>query len=69
MDWIVFSMLKNNEINNDEITREQKAKLLSIASVDICIDGKKSPLMVGLPRTSNSLVECFDNVRLKFIYP
>jgi CRISPR-associated protein Cas1 len=69
VDWIVFSMLKNNEINNDEITREQKAKLLSIASVDICIDGKKSPLMVGLPRTSNSLVECFDNVRRKIIYP
>ena len=69
VDWIVFSMLKNNEINNDEITREQKVKLLSIASVDIYIDGKKSPLMVGLPRTSNSLVECFDNVRRKIIYP
>lgn len=69
VDWIVFSMLKNNEINNDEITREQKAKLLSVASVDICIDGKKSPLMVGLPRTSNSLVECFVNVRRKIVYP
>ena len=69
VDWIVFSMLKNNEINNDEITREQKVKLLSIASIDIYIDGKKSPLMVGLPRTSNSLVECFDNVRRKIIYP
>lgn len=69
VDWIVFSMLKNNEINNDEITREQKVKLLSIASVDIYIDGKKSPLMVGLPRTSNSLVECYDAVRRKIIYP
>lgn len=69
VDWIVFSMLKNDEINDDEITREQKVKLLSIASVDISIDGKKSPLMVGLPRSTNSLVECYDNVRRKIIYP
>ncbi len=69
VDWIVFLMVKNNEIDLDEITREQKVKLLSIASVDISIDGKKSPLMVGLPRTTNSLVECYETVRRKIIYP
>lgn len=69
VDWIVYSMVENDEIDNDDITREQKAKLLAIASVDITIDGKKSPLMVGLPRTTNSLVECYDGTRRKIIYP
>jgi CRISPR-associated protein Cas1 len=68
-DWMVYKMVTNGEITGDEITREHKAKLLTIASVDITIDGKKSPLMVGLPRTSNSLVECFAGSRRKIIYP
>lgn len=69
VDWIVFSMLEKGEIDDDNITREQKAKLLSVASVDICIEGKKSPLMVGIPRTTNSLYECYDGLRRKIIYP
>jgi CRISPR-associated protein Cas1 len=68
-DWMVYQMVKRGEITGDEITREHKAKLLGIASVDIEIDGKKSPLMVGLPRTSNSLFECFAGSRRKIIYP
>jgi CRISPR-associated protein Cas1 len=68
-DLIVYQMVKNEEITNDDLSKEHKAKLLSIATVDVMIDGKKSPLMVGLPRTSNSLVECFDGSRRKIIYP
>lgn len=68
-DWIVYRMVKNDEVMDDDITREHKTKLLSIASVDVLIDGKKSPLMVGLPRTSNSLYECFEGSRRKIIYP
>jgi len=68
-DWLVYQMLKNGEITNEEITREHKAKLLSLASVDVLMDGKKSPLMVGLPRTSNSLVECYQGLRRKIVYP
>jgi CRISP-associated protein Cas1 len=68
-DWIVFQMVERDEITDDEITREQKAKLLTVASADVLIDGKKSPLMVGLSRTTNSLVECFEGTRRKIIYP
>jgi CRISP-associated protein Cas1 len=68
-DLIVYQMVKNEEITNDDLSKEHKAKLLSIATVDVMIDGKKSPLMVGLPRTSNSLFECFDGSRRKIIYP
>jgi CRISP-associated protein Cas1 len=69
VDWIVYSMLKNGEIEDDDITRDQKIKLLAVASVDISIDRKKSPLMVGMPRTTNSLYECFDGSRRRIIYP
>lgn len=68
-DLIVYRMVKNEEITDDDLSKEHKAKLLSIATVDVMIDGKKSPLMVGLPRTSNSLFECFDGSRRKIIYP
>jgi len=69
VDWIVYLMLKNNEIDEDELTREQKVKLLAIASVDVALAGKKSPLMVGMPRTTNSLYECYEGSRRKIIYP
>jgi CRISPR-associated protein Cas1 len=68
-DEIVYGMFMNNEINSEDISKEQKAKLLSIATVDVQIDGKKSPLMVALSRTTNSLYECFEGVRRKIVYP
>lgn len=69
VDRVVYLMVKNKEIIDDEIARDQKAKLLGIAAFDIQIDGKRSPLMVGLPRTTNSLFECFEGLRRKIIYP
>jgi len=68
-DWIVFNMLRRKEIQDEEITIQHKSKLFTIASVDIEIDKKKSPLMVGLSRTTSSLAECFSGVRRKIVYP
>jgi CRISPR-associated protein Cas1 len=68
-DWIVYKMVKSGEIEDDDIIKAHKVKLLTIAAVDIEIEHKKSPLMVGLPRTTNSLVECFAGIRRKIIYP
>jgi CRISPR-associated protein Cas1 len=68
-DEIVYGMFIEKEIESEEITRAQKAKLLSIATVDVLIDGKKSPLMVALSRTTNSLYECFEGTRRKIVYP
>ena len=68
-DDLVYAIWKNGEIDSEEITREHKAKLLSIASVDVLFDKQKSPLMVGLSRTTNSLFECFRGDRRRIIYP
>jgi CRISPR-associated protein Cas1 len=57
------------EDNYDELTIEIKKQLLGIATIDVCIDGKNSPLMVAMSRTTNSLHECFSGTARKILYP
>lgn len=68
-DELVYQMFKEGKIDGEDITREQKAQLLSIATCDVSIDGKKSPLMVALSRTTSSLYECFEGTRRRIVYP
>lgn len=68
-DWLVFQMVRSGEIVDDEITKAHKSKLLGLPAIDIVIDSKKSPLMVGLVRTTTSLFECYSGSRRKIIYP
>ncbi|HKM93727.1 MAG TPA: type II CRISPR-associated endonuclease Cas1 [Prolixibacteraceae bacterium] len=68
-DWLVFKMFKSGEISDDEITTLYKSKVLALPARDIVIDGKKSPLMVGIVRTTSSLFECYKGTRRKIIYP
>jgi len=46
-----------------------KKELLSIPATDTRIDGKKSPLMTAVSRTTASLVRCFEGVSRKILYP
>jgi CRISPR-associated protein Cas1 len=68
-DELVYELFRSGKIESEELNREQKASLLSIATSDVLIDGKKSPLMVALSRTTNSLFECFEGTRRKIVYP
>jgi CRISPR-associated protein Cas1 len=68
-DELVYGMFSSGMIESEDITREQKANLLSIATSDVQIDSKKSPLMVALSRTTNSLFECMEGTRRKIVYP
>lgn len=52
-----------------ELTKDVKQRLLSITSIDIVIEDKKSPLMVGLQRTTASLVNCVRGESKKIVYP
>jgi len=52
-----------------ELTPEIKRRLLQVPVTDIEIDGKKSPLMVGISRTTASLSACFGGVSRKILYP
>ncbi|MBI9058283.1 MAG: type II CRISPR-associated endonuclease Cas1 [Labilibaculum sp.] len=68
-DEVVLPMYYKGEFATDELTTEQKAKLLSVLTTDVEIAGKKSPLMVAISRTTNSLFECLDGERRKILYP
>lgn len=66
---IIVCHIMETEDNYEELTIEIKKQLLSIASIDVLIDGKNSPLMVAMSRTTNSLYECFEGTARKILYP
>jgi CRISPR-associated protein Cas1 len=53
----------------EELTREIKAELLSIATIDVDINKQNSPLMIATQQTTASLVKCFIGEARKIIYP
>lgn len=52
-----------------EMTPSMKKDLLSIPAMDVVIQGKKSPLMNAVSRTTASLVACFEGASRKILYP
>jgi CRISP-associated protein Cas1 len=53
----------------EELTPEIKKRLLQIPALDLKIDGKISPLMVGVQRTTASLASCFEGEARKLLCP
>jgi len=51
------------------LTKELKAELLSIPTLDVVIDGKRSPLMIAAQQTTASLVKCFSGELRRIAYP
>src|SRR5690554_3195396 len=68
VDSLVFEIVRSGEYF-EELTTDLKSSLLSIPAIDVKIDGKRSPLMVALSRTTNSLYECFSGNSRKILYP
>lgn len=52
-----------------EMTPKMKQQLLGAPAMDVHIDGKKSPLMNAVQRTTASLVRCFEGSARKILYP
>lgn len=68
VDDLVYDLVEEFE-EIDELTVDLKSYLLKIPAMDVEIDGKKSPLMVAMSRTTNSLYECFAGISRKLLYP
>jgi CRISPR-associated protein Cas1 len=68
VDSIVCFLMDTHD-TVEELTLDLKKELLSIAAMDVLLDGKKSPLMVAMSRTTHSLVECFEGTARKILYP
>ena len=52
-----------------ELTKSLKARLLSIPTLDVFMEGKRSPLMVAVGQTTSSLYKCFDGELRRIAYP
>ncbi|MEW6507787.1 MAG: type II CRISPR-associated endonuclease Cas1 [Bacteroidota bacterium] len=68
VDRIVFQMVYNGE-DFYELTPSIKKQLLQIGTEEIIIAGERSPLMVGMQRTTASLAKCFEGTARKITYP
>jgi len=53
----------------EELDTTLKKELLQIPALDVALDGKKSPLMVAMSRTTSSLYECYLGKARKILYP
>ncbi|WP_233898311.1 hypothetical protein [Tenacibaculum piscium] len=67
IDIKVLAIIKNYD-EHDLIT-PIKAELLKTLTQTVYFEDKKSPLMVGLTSTTNSLQQCFSGKTRKLIYP
>ncbi|MAX79393.1 MAG: subtype II CRISPR-associated endonuclease Cas1 [Crocinitomicaceae bacterium] len=70
VDLVVLDIQERfEEAELEQLTKDVKRELLIIPTLDIEIEGKKSPLMVGMQRTTASLMQCFEGVKRKIAYP
>ena len=69
VDKLVYKIVENYGADNLQLTKEVKAILLSIPTIDVIISGKRSPLMVGVTQTTASLYKCFSGEQRVIAYP
>jgi len=68
VDEIVYRMVEEIGLVQ-ELTKEHKTVLLKIPTIDVMLEGEKSPLMIATQRTAVSLVKCFMGEQRKLVYP
>lgn len=68
VDAMVYEIVETG-CQIEDLNRSIKTELLMIPAMDVIIDGKQSPLMNAMSRTTNSLFECFQGSRRKILYP
>jgi CRISPR-associated protein Cas1 len=68
VDYIVYQIIRNNG-KNLEMSPSMKKFLLEIPAMDVKIEGRKSPLMNAVQRTTASLAKCYEGTGRKILYP
>lgn len=68
VDAAVYDIVETS-YDPEELNTAIKGQLLTIPAMDVMIDGKTSPLMIAMSRTTASLYECFEGSRRKLLYP
>lgn len=68
VDELVYNIVVSGA-DCEFLTKELKAKLLTIPTLDVIVSGKRSPLMVAVGQTTASLYKCFSGELRKIAYP
>lgn len=68
VDELVMRIIRNHA-DYAVLTRELKAQLLTIPTLDVVINAKRSPLMIAASTTTASLAKCFNGEQRRIIYP
>ena len=69
VDELVFAIVGEYGADGLELTKEIKARLLSIPTLDVTIGDRRSPLMVAATQTTASLYKCFSGELRRIVYP
>ena len=69
VDELVFTIVSEYGADGLELTKEIKARLLSIPTLDVTIGDRRSPLMVAATQTTASLYKCFSGELRRIVYP
>lgn len=67
VDKLVYQISREDDCA--DLSVEIKSRLLSIATMEVCISGHRSPLMVAASATTSSLARCFSGELRKIAYP
>lgn len=68
VDYVVFQLVRQNGQYLDMNPAMKKA-LLEVPAMDVVIEGKKSPMMNAVQRTTASLAKCFEGTVRRILYP
>ena len=68
VDMKVLAIWSKGGVTSD-ISSEQKRELLGITTMDVNISGHRSPMMLAIQTTAQSVQKCFSGTARKIIYP
>ena len=68
VDQLIFDITEQYGVDI-ELSKDIKAELLAIPTLDVVIGGKRSPLMIAAAQTTASLYKCFSGELRKIAYP
>ncbi len=68
VDRVVVDVMRKHE-DISELTKEIKYDLLGIPTLDVVIEGRRSPLMIATSQTTASLYRCFAGEERRIAYP
>lgn len=68
IDKLVYEIV-NSGVGYDVLTKDLKARLLAIPTLEVRISGKRCPLLVAVGQTTASLYKCFSGELRKISYP